>query len=75
MAAPRPQQLLLLLLVSLLAASAPRRADAWGKEGHIMTCKIAEVRCCLLPPAQFSWIELDGSSLRLLGRTNVRAGC
>ncbi|KAM0880156.1 hypothetical protein ACQ4PT_033784 [Festuca glaucescens] len=42
MAAPRPQQLLLLLLVSLLAASAPRRADAWGKEGHIMTCKIAE---------------------------------
>jgi hypothetical protein len=41
MAAPRPQQLLLLLLlVSLLAA---RRAEAWGKEGHIMTCKIAEV--------------------------------
>ncbi|XP_047052946.1 endonuclease 2-like [Lolium rigidum] len=40
MAAPRPQQLLLLLLlVSLLAA---RRAEAWGKEGHIMTCKIAE---------------------------------
>ncbi|XBI61532.1 hypothetical protein VPH35_042314 [Triticum aestivum] len=41
MAAPRPQPLLL-LLVSLLAASAPRRADAWGKEGHIMVCKIAE---------------------------------
>ncbi|XP_047052943.1 endonuclease 2-like [Lolium rigidum] len=39
MAAPRPQQLLLLLLVSLLAA---RRAAAWGKEGHIITCKIAE---------------------------------
>uniref|UniRef100_M8BCZ3 Aspergillus nuclease S1 n=1 Tax=Aegilops tauschii TaxID=37682 RepID=M8BCZ3_AEGTA len=42
MAAPRPQPLLLLLLVALLAASAPRRADAWGKEGHIMVCKIAE---------------------------------
>ncbi|KAM0834346.1 hypothetical protein ACQ4PT_063654 [Festuca glaucescens] len=43
MAAPRPQNLLLLLLlVSLLAAFAPRGADAWGKEGHIMTCKIAE---------------------------------
>jgi hypothetical protein len=41
---PRPQPLLLLLLVALLAASAPRRADAWGKEGHIMVCKIAEVR-------------------------------
>jgi hypothetical protein len=41
MAAPRPQQLLLLLLVSLLAA---RRTAAWGKEGHIITCKIAEVR-------------------------------
>ena len=40
MAAPRPQQLLLLLLVSLLAA---RGTDAWGKEGHIITCKIAEV--------------------------------
>jgi len=43
MAAPRPQQPLLLLLVSLLlSASAPHGADAWGKEGHIMTCKIAE---------------------------------
>uniref|UniRef100_A0ACD5VJD9 Uncharacterized protein n=1 Tax=Avena sativa TaxID=4498 RepID=A0ACD5VJD9_AVESA len=43
MASPRPQMLLLLLLlVSLLAASGLRRADAWGKEGHIMTCKIAE---------------------------------
>ncbi|KAF7027185.1 hypothetical protein CFC21_039249 [Triticum aestivum] len=38
MAAPRPHPLLLLLLVALLAAS----ADAWGKEGHIMVCKIAE---------------------------------
>jgi hypothetical protein len=46
MVAPRPQKLLLLLLVSLLAA---RRAEAWGKEGHIMTCKIAEVRS--LPPS------------------------
>ncbi|KAM3198123.1 hypothetical protein ACQJBY_073310 [Aegilops geniculata] len=42
MAAPRSQPLLLLLLAALLAASAPRRADAWGKEGHIMVCKIAE---------------------------------
>ncbi|KQK19751.1 uncharacterized protein LOC104581657 [Brachypodium distachyon] len=31
--------LLLLLLVLLLAAG---RADAWGKEGHIMVCKTAE---------------------------------
>ncbi|CAM0879128.1 unnamed protein product [Alopecurus aequalis] len=38
MAEPQTQLLLLLLLVSLLAAC----ADAWGKEGHIMTCKIAE---------------------------------
>ena len=44
MAAPRPHPLLLLLLVALLAAS----ADAWGKEGHIMVCKIAEVRYLLL---------------------------
>ncbi|KAL5227413.1 hypothetical protein ABZP36_015678 [Zizania latifolia] len=31
---------LLVLVVSL--AAAPRGADAWGKQGHIMVCKIAE---------------------------------
>jgi hypothetical protein len=60
MAAPRPQQLLLLLLVSLLAACAPRRADAWGKEGHIMTCKIAEVRCSV--PSLTDIIQLGRAS-------------
>jgi hypothetical protein len=35
--------LLLLPLAVLLASLSPPRADAWGKEGHIMLCKIAEV--------------------------------
>ncbi|KQK02516.1 endonuclease 2 [Brachypodium distachyon] len=39
MAAPRARLPLLLLLVPLLDAG---RAAAWGKEGHIMVCKIAE---------------------------------
>lgn len=42
--APHPRALLLLpLAVLLLASLPPPRADAWGKEGHIMVCKIAEV--------------------------------
>lgn len=32
----------LLLLLVAAAATAPA-ADAWGKEGHYMVCKIAEV--------------------------------
>jgi hypothetical protein len=37
--------LLLLLQVMLVAAAAMApAAEAWGKEGHHMTCKIAEVR-------------------------------
>ena len=37
---------LLLLLQVLLAAIVARApaAQAWGKEGHYMTCKIADVR-------------------------------
>ena len=37
---------LLLLLQVLLAAAAARApaAQAWGKEGHYMTCKITDVR-------------------------------
>jgi hypothetical protein len=37
---------LLLLLQVLLVAAAARApaAQAWGKEGHYMTCKIADVR-------------------------------
>jgi hypothetical protein len=35
---PFPLVFLLLLLLVV-----PPRADAWGKEGHIMVCKIAEV--------------------------------
>ncbi|CAO2209130.1 unnamed protein product [Urochloa humidicola] len=39
---PHRRALLLLPLVFLLLLLAPPRADAWGKEGHIMVCKIAE---------------------------------
>lgn len=36
--------MLLLLHVLLVAAAATApAADAWGKEGHYMVCKIAEV--------------------------------
>ena len=46
--APPPhhhQRTLLLfpLVFLLLLLLAPPRADAWGKEGHIMVCQIAEV--------------------------------
>ena len=42
--APHHQRVPLLFpLVFLLLLLAPPRADAWGKEGHIMVCKIAEV--------------------------------
>jgi hypothetical protein len=42
--APYQRVLLLFPLVFLLLLLvAPPRADAWGKEGHIMVCKIAEV--------------------------------
>ena len=40
--APHQRVLLLFPLVFFLLL-APHRADAWGKEGHIMVCKIAEV--------------------------------
>jgi hypothetical protein len=40
---PRQRALLLFPLVVVLLLLAPPRADAWGKEGHIMVCKIAEV--------------------------------
>jgi len=45
--APPPHQRALLLFplvfLLLLLLLAPPRADAWGKEGHIMVCQIAEV--------------------------------
>jgi hypothetical protein len=45
--APHHQRVLLLFplvfFLLLLLLVAPPRADAWGKEGHIMVCKIAEV--------------------------------
>ncbi|CAD6232464.1 unnamed protein product [Miscanthus lutarioriparius] len=40
--APHQRVLLLFPLVFFLLLLAPHRADAWGKEGHIMVCKIAE---------------------------------
>ncbi|XP_062192251.1 endonuclease 2-like [Phragmites australis] len=40
--APHVRALLLFPLVVLLASVSPPGADAWGKEGHIMVCKIAE---------------------------------
>jgi hypothetical protein len=56
---PRPRGTLLLLplAVLLLASLSPPRADAWGKEGHIMLCKIAEVALSQLRThdAQIEW--------------------
>lgn len=52
MAPPLHQRALLLfpLVFLLLLLLAPPRADAWGKEGHIMVCKIAEVAPNSCPP-------------------------
>ena len=41
--APPPRQRALLLFPLVFLLLAPPRADAWGKEGHIMVCQIAEV--------------------------------
>lgn len=41
--AARVLPLLLLVVVAAAMARAPT-AHAWGKEGHYMVCKIAEVR-------------------------------
>ena len=40
---PHHHQRTLLLFPLVFLLLAPPRADAWGKEGHIMVCKIAEV--------------------------------
>jgi hypothetical protein len=52
--APPPHQRALLLFplvfLLLLLLLAPTPTDAWGKEGHIMVCKIAEVAPNSCPP-------------------------
>jgi len=40
---PHHHQRTLLLFPLVFLLLAPPRADAWGKEGHIMVCQIAEV--------------------------------